>query len=69
MWPAMDHGNRGVFIELGKSETDWESSWCTKWSDFKEKERKKKNKKREGEEKKKEGKEKRRKKEKEREIL
>ena len=23
MWPAMDLGNRGVFMELGKSETNW----------------------------------------------
>ena len=23
MWPAMDLGNRGVFMELGKSEIDW----------------------------------------------
>ena len=23
MWPAMDLENRGVFMELGKSEIDW----------------------------------------------
>ena len=34
---AMDLGNRGVFMELGKSKTDWRSSQdrrCTKWSEF-----------------------------------
>ena len=38
MWPAMDLRNRGVFMELGKSEINWKSSWdqrCTKWSKFK----------------------------------
>ena len=33
----MDLGNRGVFMELGKSKTDWRSSQdrrCTKWSEF-----------------------------------
>ena len=62
MWPAVDLENRGVLMELGKSETDWGSSRdrrCTKWSEFREK---KKTKKREGEENKKEGKEERRKK-------
>ena len=26
MWPAMDLRNKGVFMELGKSETNWGSS-------------------------------------------
>ena len=48
MWSTMDLGNRGVFMELGKSETDWESTRalrCTNWSEFREKTKNKEEKK------------------------
>ena len=51
---AIDLGNRGVFMELRKSETDWGSSRdlrCTKRSEFKEKRGRKENTKSVGEEK------------------
>ena len=38
MWPAFDLMNRGVFMELGKFETDWRSfrdERCEKWSKLK----------------------------------
>ena len=44
MWQAMDLGNRGVFMKLGKFETEGGSSQdkrCAKWSGLKEKGREK----------------------------
>ena len=44
MWPAMDLGNRGVFMKLGKFETKGGSSRdgrCEKWSGNREKGREK----------------------------
>ena len=44
MWPTMDLGNRGVFMKLGKFETEEGSSTnlrCVKWSGLIEKGREK----------------------------
>ena len=44
MWPAMDLGNRGVFMKLGKFEAEGKSSRdgrCAKWSGLREKGREK----------------------------
>ena len=55
MWPTVDLVNKEVFMDLGKSETDWGSSQncrCAKWSGMirvKEEKYKKKNHGNEGE--------------------